>query len=72
MVTKRRDLVKTIKDAAKAAGLSFDVAREGANHTVYDLDGLMIPIARHIEIGNQMAEVIKKQAAAKLGKDWWK
>jgi hypothetical protein len=27
---------------------------------------------RHNEIGNRMAEVIDKEAAAKLGKDWWK
>lgn len=72
MVTKRRDLLKTIKDAAEAAGLSFEESREGANHTVYNLDGLMIPIPRHREIANRMAEVIQKQAAAKLGKDWWK
>ncbi|NIL86543.1 hypothetical protein RhoFasGS6_03947 [Rhodococcus fascians] len=71
-MTKRRDLLKTIAAAAKAAGLSFDVAREGANHTVYDLDGLMIPVPRHREIGNRMAEVIWKQAAAQLGEDWWK
>jgi hypothetical protein len=31
-----------------------------------------IPIPRHNEIGNRMAEVIYKEAAAKLGKDWWK
>lgn len=34
--------------------------------------GIKIPIARHNEIGNRMAEVIYKGAAAKLGKDWWK
>ncbi len=28
--------------------------------------------SRHNEIGNRMAEVIYKGAAAKLGKDWWK
>ena len=39
---------------------------------MYDLDGIKIPIAGHNEIGNQMAEVIYKEAAAKPGKDWWK
>ncbi len=61
-----------ITEAAASRGVSFGVAREGANHTVYDLDGRMIPIARHNEITNRMAEVILKQAATKLGKDWWK
>jgi hypothetical protein len=46
--------------------------REGANHTVYSLDGLLIPIARHSEIDNQMAEIIYKECAAKLGRGWWR
>ena len=56
----------------KDQGITFTASREGARHTIYDLDGDMIPIARHHEIGNRMAEVIYKEAAAKLGKDWWK
>lgn len=32
----------------------------------------MIPIAGHNEIGNRMAEIIFKECADKLGKDWWK
>jgi len=71
-VTKRRDIIKTIVRAAAAQGIPFTVSREGSRHTVYDLDGIKIPIARHSEIGNRMAEVIYKEAAAKLGKDWWK
>lgn len=34
-------------------------------------DGLMIPIGRHNELDNQMAEIIYKEAAAKLGRLWW-
>ena len=71
-MTKRRDIIKTIAMAAAGRGITFTVSREGARHTVYDLDGIKIPIARHNEIGNRMAEVIYKEAAAKLGKDWWK
>ena len=71
-MTKRRDIIKTIATAAADQGIAFTVSREGARHTVYDLDGDMIPIARHNEIGNRMAEVIYKEAAAELGKDWWK
>lgn len=61
-----------IDKAAKAKGLDWAVARQGANHTVFDLDGVMIPIARHNEIDNRMAEIIFKECADKLGKDWWK
>jgi alpha-L-fucosidase len=71
-MTKRRDIIKTIAAEAKRRGFTFGVEREGANHTVYNLDGLMIPIGRHNDLDNQMAEIIYKEAAAKLGKRWWK
>jgi len=45
-MTKRRDIIKTIAAAAKRQGLAFGLEREGASHSVYNLDGLMIPIGR--------------------------
>ena len=71
-MTRRREVVRRIGIAARRSGLEWFEVREGANHTVYNLDGLMIPIARHSEIDNQMAEIIYKECAAKLGKDWWR
>ena len=71
MMTKGRDIIKIIATAAADQGVTFTITREGSR-TVYDLDGIKIPIARHNEIGNRMAAVIYKEAAAKLGKDWWK
>lgn len=71
-MTRRRDIIKSIATVAAEQGITFTVSREGSQHTVYDLGGIKIPIARHNEIGNRMAEVIYKEAAAKLGKDWWK
>ena len=61
-----------IGEAAKNRNLAWSEARQGANHTVFDLDGVMIPIARHDEIDNRMAEIIFEECAGKLGKDWWK
>ncbi len=72
VMTKRRDIIKTIAATAKRRGLAFGLEREGASHSVYNLDGLMIPIGRHNDLDNQMAEIIYKEAAAKLGKRWWK
>lgn len=69
-MTRRRDVIKTLTAAAREAGLSFDIAREGGNHTIYTLDGLRIPIPRHNEI--HIATDIYKQCEPKLGKDWWK
>lgn len=71
-MTKRVDVIKKIRTAAEAADMTFEVRREGARHTVYSLSGLMIPIPRHREIDNQMAETIYKEAIEKLGEDWWK
>jgi hypothetical protein len=71
-VTKRRDLIKTIKAAAKTQDLTFEVDHEGGRHTVFSLDGLMIPIGRHAEIDNQMAEIIYKECTPKLGRNWWR
>ena len=69
---KRADIIKQIEKAAKAAQLKFILAREGANHTIYELDGVMIPIARHRELGQRYAETIYKQCETKLGKGWWR
>lgn len=69
---KRRDLIKKISKATKTAQLTWDIHREGANHTVYRLDGLMIPIPRHPDIDEQLAQLIFKECEPKLGKRWWK
>lgn len=64
--------MKRIAQAAREQGVEWTKAREGANHTVFSLDGLMVPIARHREIDNQMAQIIYRECEPKLGKDWWK
>lgn len=69
---KRRDLVRRIKNAAKDSDVEFGLDREGANHSVYDVGGCMIPVPRHNEIGEGLAKDIFKQCEETLGKDWWK
>lgn len=69
---KRAEIISRIEKAAKASELKFMTLREGANHTIYDLDGVMIPIARHRELGQRYAETIYKQCEAKLGRNWWR
>ncbi len=63
-------MIKTIATATHTAGLTWEVHREGGNHTIYSLDGLRIPIPRHNEI--HITTDIYKQCEPKLGKDWWK
>lgn len=69
---KRRDLLRTIRDAAHAAGLGFESVRSGGAHEVFSLDGLSVLVARRREIAEGTARSILKQCEAKLGKDWWR
>ena len=69
---KRRDVLKKISTAAKSRGLVWEFKRNGANHEVYSLDGLVIPIARHSEIGDRFAQELFKECEPKLGSRWWR
>jgi len=68
---KRRDLIRGLRDAAGAAALEFVSLRNTGGHEVFSLDGLRIPIPNHREIAEGTARSIMRQAAAKLGEDWW-
>lgn len=71
-MTKRRDVLSTIAQAARARGLNWVLVREGANHSVFALDGLRIPVPRHRDLDQQMARILYRECEEKLGKDWWK
>ena len=72
IVSKPRDIVKRIAAEAKRQGLNFALDREGANHTIYSLDGIIIPIPRHREVNERTAEGIYRECQEKLGKGWWR
>lgn len=69
---KRRALIRQLSKAAKARGMTFEVLREGGRHTVFTLDGMRLPIPRHNDINEITAASIRRDAEAKLGKDWWR
>lgn len=69
---KRRQLIKKIADAAELAGLTWEFEREGGNHSVYELNGVMIPIGRHKDSDNSTARMIYKECESELGKDRWR
>lgn len=72
-MTTRKDVLDKIAKAAKRAGLTWELAREGGNHSIYKLDGLPIPVGRRRgEIGNRYAEMIYRECEPKLGKGWWR
>jgi hypothetical protein len=68
---KRRDLIGQLRDAASDAELEFTSLRNSGGHEVFPLDGLRIPIPNHREITEGTARSIMRQAAAKLGEEWW-
>jgi predicted RNA binding protein YcfA (HicA-like mRNA interferase family) len=68
---KRRDLIRQLLGAANDAGLEFASLRKTGGHEVFSLDGLRIPVPNHREIAEGTAKSIMRQAAAKLGEEWW-
>jgi hypothetical protein len=69
---RTREVIKRIAAEAKRQKKSWSLDRKGANHDVYSLDGVLIPIPRHTEMGNLTAEMIWKECEEKLGKGWWR
>lgn len=69
---RTREVIRKIAREARRQNLSWTLHRQGANHEIYSLDGLMIPVPRHSEIGNKSAETIWKECEPKLGKGWWR
>ncbi len=74
MVTKRKEVLGKIALAAKAAGVDWELVREGAKHSVYQLGAQARPIVvgRHAEFGNRYAETVYRQCEETLGKGWWR
>lgn len=68
---ERRGLIRELRDAASDAKLEFTSLRNSSGHEVFSLDGLRIPIPNHREIAEGTARSILRQAAAKLGEEWW-
>ena len=71
-MTKARALEKRIRQEAKRQGVSWTLVRQGANHTVCELDGIVVPIPRHAELGEGLTREIYRQCEPKLGKGWWR
>ena len=69
---KRREVIKKIATAARKQEAEWILAREGANHTVYTLNGVVVPIPRHNELGEIFSVDIFKECEDVLGKGWWK
>lgn len=71
-MTTPRAIVRRVSRAARRSGLDFVLDHEGSNHSVYRLDGLMIPIPRHRDVGERLTEQIYRECQDKLGRGWWR
>ena len=62
-----------IQREAKRQGVKWLLVREGGNHTIFSLDGVTVPIARHPgDFGPRYTETIYKECERIFGKGWWK
>jgi predicted RNA binding protein YcfA (HicA-like mRNA interferase family) len=69
---KYRDLVKKIRDAAKAKGIPFTELRQQGSHQVWRCGTMPVVIPRHTEVNEITAQSICKHLEAELGKGWWR
>ena len=56
---------------AREQGVTFRKVRSSGKHKVWSLDGVMIPIPKHRELGRGLGEHIRKMAEPVLGERWW-
>lgn len=68
---KRTQVIKTIRQAAKAKGLSFEEV-ELKRHTGIIVDGFRSTIGRHNEVDEITVVKFYKQFENVLGEGWWK
>jgi hypothetical protein len=68
---KRTQVLKRLKKAAKAAGVSYDES-EGTRHTHIVVGGIKSTLKRHSEIDDITVGLFFDQFAGKLGKGWWR
>ena len=68
---KRSELLRRIGRAAKGRNLAWTLRRQGAQHEIWELDGIAVPIPRHREINERLARAIMADLAEKLGEGWW-
>lgn len=71
LALKRSELLRRIGSAARDRRLAWNLRRQGAQHEIWELDGLDVPIPRHREINEKLARAIMADLSVKLGEGWW-
>jgi hypothetical protein len=65
-------LERDIRRAAKAAGLSWTMIREGRNHELWQCGTVQVLISRHRDLPEPVADKVRHDLEPALGKDWWR
>ena len=68
---KRSQVIKRLRQAAKEAGLDFEVT-ELTRHTGISVGGHRSTLGRHTEVDEITVAKFYKQYESVLGKDWWR
>lgn len=73
-MTKRRDVLRKISEAADAKGVTWQQATGTGRgrHDKFMLGGQRVAIPRHVEINNITEQSIYKMCESELGEDWWR
>lgn len=69
---KYRDLVKQIRDAAKAKSIHFKMLRQKGSHQVWLCGNTRVIIPKHTEVNEITGQGICKTLEAELGEGWWR
>ena len=69
---RRTEVLRKIAREAKRQGASWVLVCEGRSHSVYRLNGAMIPIGHHRELDEMLARKIFVECESELGKDRWR
>lgn len=69
---KYRDLVKKIRDAAKAKGVPLTMLRQRGSHQTWMCGHTRVVIPKHSEVNEITAENICKTLEPELGEGWWR
>lgn len=69
---KRDELIRKIRKAASKEGVTFDLEREGAKHSIFRCGSQQVSIPRHREINEITARSIMADLQDQLGSGWWK
>jgi hypothetical protein len=69
---KRQHLIRKVGAAARAAGLTWWLVRQGGGHEWWRCGSTGVAIPRHREIPELTAVAILRELEIELGANWWR